>query len=144
MHEMLERWGLRVIGGTLKSPVRTSTGGEAALDDDLFLVDYVQGTPGFERAAPVLRHLYSSGLPLNSFRLCLPGEDRGRALIRQGWFDLVGLPDSEIPWRVLEEFEASLLARMGEAPYRPGSLVSGCAQKIAVYGAIILISHLFM
>lgn len=115
--EMLERWGLRVVGGSLKSPWRISTGGEAGWDDDLRLVDYVESTPGFERAAPILRHRFSEGRSLESFRVSLPGESRARALIRLGWFDLNGLADAAIPGRVLEDFVSLLNRRMAETPF---------------------------
>jgi hypothetical protein len=124
LDEMLERWGLRVIGGTLKNPLRTSTGGEAVLDDDLFLVAYVEGTEGFERAGPVLRHRYSAGLGLDRFRVRLPGESLTRALLRFGWFDLREVPERKIPERVLDEFRTALAARMAADPYRPPSAVA--------------------
>lgn len=118
---MLERWGLRVCGGSLKSPIRMSTGGEAGIDDDLFLVEYVETTTGFGRARPVLLHRYAHGRPFSSFQLRQPGEPRSRALIRWGWFDMVGFRDSDIPKRIVEEFETFLAERMRISPFVPPS-----------------------
>ena len=117
---MLERWGLRIIGGSLKNPLRISTGGEAMMDDDLRLVAYIESTPGFERAAPVLRHRYSNGMPLESFRIQLPGENRDRALLRLGWFDLRPFRDAAVLSRVNNEFECALAKRLRECPCAPG------------------------
>jgi hypothetical protein len=121
VHEMLERWGLRVTGGTLKNPIRTSTGGDPLPDDDLALVSYIRGTEGYDRAAPILSHRYSLGLPSGRFRVRNPGETLARALMRLGWFDLAGLPEREIPRRVLREFRDALADRMRSDPYRPPS-----------------------
>lgn len=117
VRQMLERWGLRVCGGTLKSPLKISTGGEPAADDDLRLVDYVESIPGFDRARPVLQHRFVNGLPLQTFRLRHPGETRPLALIRLGWFGLIGLPDARIPDQILKEFEEALAERMRISPF---------------------------
>lgn len=117
LDEMMERWGLRIVGGSLKNPLRTSTGGAAMLDDDLRLVDYVESTSGYARAAPVLKHIYSEGGTLAAFRLRLPGETREHALIRHGWFDLVGMRDAQIPSRIAGEFRRALARRLREQPY---------------------------
>jgi hypothetical protein len=126
--EMLERWGLRIVGGTLKSPLRVSTGGEAMLDDDLRLVDYVESTSGYDRAAPVLKHIYSEGRTFGEFRLRLPGETREHALLRWGWFDLVGLRDAVIPARIDLEFRRELRRRLREQPYHPSAKVLEAAK----------------
>lgn len=114
---MLERWGLRVCGGTLKNPMKLSTGGEPSPDDDLRLVDYVESTPGFERARPALQWRFVQGKPFSSFQLCRPGESRSLALIRLGWFGLIGLPDAKIPEKIVKEFEIALKERLLDLPF---------------------------
>jgi len=97
--------------------MKLSTGGEPSTDDDLRLVDYVESTPGFERARPVLQWRFVQGNPFSSFQLCRPGESRSLALIRLGWFGLIGLPDKKIPEQILKEFETTLAQRLKESPF---------------------------
>lgn len=117
VRELLERWGLRVCGGTLKSPYRVSTGGEEGVDDDLRLVAFVEATEGFSRAKPVLLHRFARGEAPESFTWRRPGEDFRRALIRLGWFDMVGLPERRVARKVLEEFEDRLANRVRGEPF---------------------------
>lgn len=116
--ELLERWGLRIVGGPLRSSLKVSTGGESGIDDDLRIVDYVESTPGFMRAVPVLKHVFSEGLSVSSFRVRRPGEPLSRALVRQGWFDLARIAEGRIARRILDEYLDELEVRLSNQPLR--------------------------
>lgn len=119
--QALEVWGLRVCGGSLKSPTKKATGGNASVDDEMSLARYVEATPGFERARPALVHVYAEGQPVESFRLRHPGETTTRALIRLGWMGYLIHPPSCIACEVLREFEAALEAKIADCPWWPPS-----------------------
>jgi ABC-type dipeptide/oligopeptide/nickel transport system permease subunit len=111
------------VGGPLRSSLKVSTGGESGLDDDLRIVDYVESTPGFLRAVPVLKHVFSEGLSVSSFQVRRPGESLSRALVRLGWFDLARIAEGRIAQRILDEFVEALEVRLSKQPFRFCALI---------------------
>gem|GEM_PF-1808752 len=121
--EVLERVGLRLTGGSLKSPCRVSTGGNVGLDDDLALLAYVEGTEGYQRARPALVHVYCDGQSVGNFRLRRPGETRHAALIRLGWFCYIDRRPGQEAGAALEEFERTLADRLVNDPFLPPNVL---------------------
>jgi hypothetical protein len=116
---MLQIWGLRATGGSLKSPIKRSTGGEAQQDDELAVALYVQSTPGFATARPVLRRIYCEGRTANGDWWRGPGESLGRAALRLGWGRYLGIVAmKEIPMEVHADFMHGLEQRLIDSPFR--------------------------
>jgi hypothetical protein len=117
---MLEIWGLRVSGGSLKDPLAKSTGGRAGIDDELALVMYLEAIEGFETARPVLAHIYSNFLPIESYRYRQPGETRMRAAIRHGQANLLldGWPDSRMTQKLFNDFLDALIRHQRDKPFK--------------------------
>ena len=117
---MLEIWGLRVSGGSLKDPLGKSTGGRAGIDDELALVMYVETTEGFSEARPVVAHVYADFLPISSYRYRQPGETRMRASIRHGQANLLleGWSDQRMAQKLHDDFMDSLIKRQKVQPFK--------------------------
>ena len=117
---MLEIWGLRVSGGSLKDPLAKSTGGRAGIDDELALVMYVETTEGFAEARSVIAHAYADFLPISSYRYRQPGETRMRASIRHGQANLLldGWSDQKMAQKLHDDFMDSLIKRQKTQPFK--------------------------
>ena len=117
---MLEIWGLRVSGGSLKDPLAKSTGGRAGIDDELALVMYVETTEGFAEARSVIAHVYADFLPISSYRYRQPGETRMRASIRHGQANLLleGWTDQKLAQKLHDDFMDSLIRRQKAQPFK--------------------------
>lgn len=121
-HEALEIWGLRVSGGSLKSPgMRERINGSESVDDELALMRYVESTDGFFEARPVLLHKFANGLPIETFQMRGPGETRFLALHRLRWLPYVDEADRDIPQQVVDDFTWSLDRRLIDHPFVPPS-----------------------
>jgi len=115
---MLEIWGMRVTGGTLKSVgQREAAGGESGVDEAQLIARYVEETEHFDTSRPVLIHRFGFGRSEAEFRYRQPGEPLSQALIRLGWFCFLGVPQREIPGLVLARFVDRLASRLQEDPY---------------------------
>ena len=129
--QLLEIWGLRVSGASLKHPFRTSTGEEPGIDDELAAVRYVERVKGFAEARPVLVHVHVDGGRLREFRVRAPGEDLGAALVRLNWWMLYDLRAEEMPGTVYRGFLWMLETALAKAPFFPPSqhLSTGSERK---------------
>ncbi|WP_025229103.1 hypothetical protein [Fimbriimonas ginsengisoli] len=115
---LLELWGLRTIGSSLKSAgLRQYSGGSAGVDVAEYAMRYVEETAGFDSAHPVLLHVYGHGLPASTFFYRGPGEMLSRALIRMGWFGFIGTAEREIPSLVERKFVEGLTERLAIQPF---------------------------
>lgn len=114
--QILHRWGLRISGSSLKDPTKRATGGHVGIDDDQLLVEFVESTPKFRVARPVLVHRYVHGLELSDFRLNRPDESKDAACYRLGWGSLTVLPKVKIIEHVHDHFVNSLVERLEEIP----------------------------
>ena len=117
---MLEIWGLRVSGGSLKDPLAKSTGGRAGIDDELALAMYVETTECFSEARPVLAHVYAAFLPIASYRYRQPGETRMRAAIRHGQANLLldRWSDARMTQKLHDDFMDALIKRHRNQPFK--------------------------
>jgi hypothetical protein len=117
---MLEIWGLRVSGASLKDPLAKSTGGRVGIDDELALALYVEGTQGFEQSRSVLAHVYARFLPIASYRYREPGETRLRAAMRHGQASqmLDGNSDAQLAQKLHDDFMDSLIRRQRDHPFK--------------------------
>ena len=117
---MLEIWGLRVSGTSLKDPLAKSTGCRAGIDDELALVMYIESTEGFEQAREILAHLYARFLPIATYRYRQPGETRLRAAMRHGQASemLAGKSDSQLAQTLHDDFMDRLIKRQKEHPFK--------------------------
>lgn len=107
---MLQVWGLRITGASLKNPLHLATGGSSGYDEDWEATCYVQRVPGYERAYPVLVHVHAEFQPVEIFRVCEPGETLMRALLRREWGDLIGTPRHLVGRAIYGEFRLRLSA----------------------------------
>lgn len=119
-HGMLEIWGLRVSGTSLKDPLAKSTGGRAGIDDELALALYVEGTPGFEQSRTVLAHVYARFLPIATYRYRGPGETRLRAAMRHGQASqmLDGKSDPQLAQKLHDDFMDALIKKQKSHPFK--------------------------
>jgi len=117
---MLEIWGLRVSGGSLKNPLMKSTGNPAGIDDEMALALYVENTEGFEQAKPVLTHVYARFLPISSYRYREPGETRLRAAMRHGQASdmLDGKTDPQLSQKLHDVFMDHLIQKVKQHPFK--------------------------
>lgn len=116
--ELLTIWGLVTAGGRLTDVIRKLPTGEAeAEDDEQLAAIYVQTTPGYFKALPVLRHVYAYHHPLPSFDPTMPGETLQRALERLEWRFLSGLPLKVVGPSIHEEFLNRLTDRTKAEPF---------------------------
>ena len=117
---MLEIWGLRVSGSSMKNPWIKSTGNPAGIDDEMALALYVEATKGFEQARPVLTHVYARFLPIHSYRYREPGESRLRAAMRHGQASemLDGKSDQQLAQKLHDDFMDELIKRQREHPFK--------------------------
>lgn len=117
---MLEIWGLRVSGSSLKDPLAKSTGGPAGIDDELALALYVESVEGFDQARAILTHIYARFLPIQNYRYREPGETRLRAAMRHGQASqmLEGKSDQQLTQRLHDEFMDKLIKKQREHPFK--------------------------
>jgi hypothetical protein len=117
---MLEIWGLRVSGSSLKDPLAQSTGGRAGIDDELALALYVEATEGFEQSHPVLTHVYARFLPIQTYRYRQPGETRLRAAMRHGQASqmLDGKSDHQLTQKLHDVFMDALIKKQKQHPFK--------------------------
>jgi hypothetical protein len=118
---MLETWGLRISGASLKSPFKVSTGGEPAIDDDLAAVRYVERLKGFVDARPVLAHVHIYGRSLSEFPLRQPGESLPAAIERLGWWMLIDTPPEQMAGAIYRGFFWILESALRRNPFIPPS-----------------------
>lgn len=116
---MLEAWGLRVCGVSLKNPLALSAGGSSGADYEWQAMRYVESVTGFDMARPVLSWVYSHGLPVERYQLCRPGESKAQALKRLGWQDYVMVPAPKIPEAVLSDFWVEMEDALADRPFVP-------------------------
>lgn len=114
---MLEVWGLRVSGGSLKTPYKVSGGGESGLDDEWQAKSYMERVPGFDLARPVLVWVYAEGRDASDFPLRRPGESFASALKRLGWGDYLMVGSARVALEVLRDFEVELHEALAERPF---------------------------
>lgn len=132
--QMLEIWGLRVSGGSMKDPLAKSTGGKAGPDDELALVYYVEATPGFFEAQSVLLHKYAHFKPLAQYRYRRPGESLFGASCRHGQAHLAkaGMNELALTKALHKKFVYALIAKMAEKPFMvPRVVVELTPEQIA-------------
>ena len=109
---ILEAWGLRQTG-SIKNPLKVSTQGKSGADFEAQAAVYVETTPGFWRARPVLRWVYFEGKDVRMFRPRLPGESLIKAVHRLGWSDLWGgVNEHAMGEIILGEFRVALQTRI--------------------------------
>lgn len=116
---MLEAWGLRTSGGSLRNPLKLSTGGSGGCDEEWQAMRYVEAVKGYERSLPVLRWVYVQGQPIETFRLRGPGEPLMRALVRNEWASYIDFPAGNIPDAVLSDFIDNLEKALARRPFTP-------------------------
>jgi hypothetical protein len=134
--QMLELWGLRVSGDSLKCPMRLSTGGEASIDDDLAAVRYVESIRGFAEARPVLVHVHVNGGEPNTFLLRLPGEPLSSAVSRLGWWMLHDLSADRMAGSVYRGFVWLLEASLRKTPFVPPSRLARLVEDPVLEGPV--------
>jgi hypothetical protein len=115
---ILTAWGLRQLG-PMRTPYKVSTGGDASTDDEWQAMRFVERLEHFERAKPVLAHVYANGAPPETFRLREPGETKLKALLRFGWGFLIGRDEKDIPRLIEEGFRYSLREELKHRPFVP-------------------------
>jgi hypothetical protein len=117
---MLEIWGLRISGSSLKDPLALSTGGPSGIDDEMALALYVEATSAFEQAKPVLTHIYARFLPIRSYRYREPGETRLRAAMRHGQASLMleGRSDQQLSQKLHDDFMDELIKKQRSHPFK--------------------------
>lgn len=120
-YRMLEWWGLRETGGSLKDPTKKSNGGKASEDDEEAAMIYVQTTPNFRVARPVLAHVHIEGLPLCDFVVRGPGERLTPALLRRSWWQLVGIRENLIAEAIYTGFVEILIHQLDTVAFTPPS-----------------------
>jgi hypothetical protein len=115
--QLLELWGLRISGGTLRSVgLRPRSGEEPGVDEVMVVVRYVESTTGFERAKDALVWVYCRGREASEFPVVGPGQTLGAALLRRGWGMHLGKPRREVAPAVVEEFRRELEKRLVAQP----------------------------
>jgi hypothetical protein len=131
---MLEVWGRRVSGGSLKDPLKLSTGSCRGTDDESALVLYVEMTFGFELVRPVLVHVFAEGRSLSSYAFRQVGESRVAAAMRHGRGCRIsdGWSDLEIADDALRSFMRRLGRKIKRRPFRiPRSVEDVPPEQIA-------------
>jgi len=118
---MLEWWGLRESGGSLKNPVKKSTGGDPAEDDEKAAMVFVQTTQFFRVARPILAHVHIEGKQLDEFVIRMPGERLKQSLLRLGWWQLCGVREERIADCLYEGFYEVLTNRLEFEGFIPPS-----------------------
>lgn len=114
---LLLNWGLITSAGRLTDVIRKMPTGEGQGEDDEQVAHtYVQTTPGFFKALPVLRYVYVYHGNPRLFDPTLPGESLSEALRRLEWPLLEGLPMRVIGPTVLDEFVKQLSDRCKREP----------------------------
>lgn len=114
---LLLNWGLVTAGGRLQDVIRKMPTGETqAEDDEQIAFGYVQTTPGYFRALPVLRFVYVLHGDPAHFDPRQPGESLLGALKRLEWTLLEGLHSRDIGPVILDEFKYKLAMRCKREP----------------------------
>jgi len=119
VHEILTGWGVHKTGRLTNPTPNPSHGGEAGDDDETQAARYLEQTEGFIFAIPVLSHVYASMRPIESFRLCQPGETAMRAMLRLHWGFLLGESPKRVPMIVHNLFIRNLRERTKAEPFTP-------------------------
>lgn len=111
-------WGLQYAAGQLRDVIRReSEGGPEATDEEVQKAIYVELTPGYHVAKPVLVHVYARFHEPQDFDPCLPGESLTDALERLGWRSAMGLSRRQVgPW-VHDRFILALESKMAKTPF---------------------------
>jgi hypothetical protein len=147
--QMLETWGLRIRGSSLKDPNEAASGESITVDDELALCMYVESTDGFFYSRPVLRHVFVEFLPIASYRYVGPGETAWQASLRHGQVELYArlttlekLKDREAVARLAQalhdSFLKALTAKTVLTPFRvpdrqPEARVPTCPCGLTAY-----------
>jgi hypothetical protein len=128
--EMLKVWGLRSAGDSFKNPSTSSRSGEAGVDKEMQLVEYVQQTSGFLEAQGLLRHKFVEHRSFLTYpyRIKLGGskEHLFIAANRHGQLDFVRLvrsrggrvTESQLIRALYRGFLSSLRRKMLLTPFR--------------------------
>ncbi len=114
--QMLEIWGLRSCGSSLKNPLKPSTWGGRGSDDELVIVDYVESVPGFGLAKEALVWVFRYGNDPTAFPLVRPGETCATSLIRRQWGMHLGRARQAVCGAVVREFMGLLEERIKQGP----------------------------
>ncbi|HWD40083.1 MAG TPA: hypothetical protein VG944_14635 [Fimbriimonas sp.] len=142
---LLERWGLRTVGTSLKGPIQPALSkGDPGVDVDLAIMIYVESVPGYKIAKPVLYHVYAEGKSIYDFRLLEPGEtifqavvlrlEWGRELLKaDAWGKEGESPDPwELPRLILKNFRDALADKVREHPFcEPVASQEPCSAEVA-------------
>ena len=116
--ELLVIWGLYLEAGRFDHVLHQDpTGNPEQEDDEQLAAMYVQTTPGYFKAFPVLRHVHVRHHPAASFDPVMPGETLTDALRRLEWPKLEGLPVKVIGPTIYEEFLSALEAKCKASPF---------------------------
>lgn len=118
---ILEAWGMRTSGRSLGDPLKlmnksARSGDMQGMDDEAQAVYYLERTPGFAKAKPVIRHVHILALPIESFRINAPGESVLDAINRLGWEGASAKGAAE---SVYQEFCNELADRARTDPFIP-------------------------
>lgn len=118
---VLEAWGLRTTGRSLKDPLKEATGGYSGADDEWEAKRLVEELPGFWTARPALHWVYVEGQPIAEFQpvryaMCVRYEAQMLAL---GWGEHLGKRLPVAAKIELEKFENALIAHLREFPFEP-------------------------
>lgn len=126
---VLEAWGLRVSGASLKNPLKESTGGNSsALDDEFQAMQRVERMPGYSRAKPVLHWHHVLGNRLDQFQ---PGIYTGYptgtagAFVKLGWDGHRHVPIHVAAQDEYDDFIEALEADLRACPFVPIHEIDG-------------------
>ena len=118
-YRLLQVWGLRVSGGRFTLGLSPGSGETSVDEDEAQAMLYVERTPGFYRARPVLVHVLAEMRPVETFQVKRPWESTEAALRRLRWLDLIGEPLERIPGIVFDRFATQISQRVAESPFVP-------------------------
>ena len=115
---LLDTWGMRIVGGAFTDPTQKASGGEFGADDAMAACRYVESTPGFTIARPVLKWVHVEGREPKDFRVVRPGESLLAAVVRLGWQHHLGRP-GKLPEAVYTDFFSALSEKCVAMPFCP-------------------------
>lgn len=122
--ELCRVWGLRISGKDFTNPITPATHAERSPAEEAGqIVDYVESTPGFFDAEPVLRHIYILGKDPETYDPREPGQPFQVAIGihigmgRKSWRRYPWLQLAEVGPAVHARFLKALLTRMDEDPF---------------------------
>lgn len=117
--DILIAWGCH-RSGKLTNPTPNPThGGNPEDDAEAQAAKYLEHTEGFVYALPVLTHVYAFMRPIESFRLCEPGETAIKAILRNQWGFLLGKNPKDSAVIVHRMFVRELRCRTICEPFVP-------------------------